>query len=225
MVFPKINLFKSVIVLDLDDTLYKEADYRNSGFREIIKYIKKNYKIKIKKQFIYKCIKNKKNILEEICKKNNLQKSIVESLLWVYRLHKPKIHLNKNVKKIILKLEKLSAGVAILTDGRSVTQRLKLRVLGLDYLPFYISEDYNDTKPSLKRFKLIMKDLPAKKYIYIADNPSKDFLAPNKIKWLTIGIKAGVHNIHTQQIKKKCTEYLPTFWINELSELFKYVEN
>jgi putative hydrolase of the HAD superfamily len=224
-VFPKINILNSVIILDLDDTLYKEVDYQKSGFKEIIKYLKKNYKIKIKNKFIYECIENKKNILEEICKKSKLRKSIAESLLWVYRLHKPKIFLNKNVKKTILKIEKLSAGVAILTDGRSITQRLKLRALGLDYLPFYISEDYNDKKPSLKRFKLIMKDLPAKNYIYIADNPSKDFLAPNKIKWLTIGIRAGLHNIHTQQIKKKCAEYFPKFWINKLSQLFKYVQN
>ena len=50
--FDNIQLSKSVIVLDLDDTLYKEADYQNSGFREVTKYIKKNYKLNINYTFI-----------------------------------------------------------------------------------------------------------------------------------------------------------------------------
>ena len=54
--FDNIQLSKSVIVLDLDDTLYKEADYQNSGFREVTKYIKKNYKLNINYTFIKNCI-------------------------------------------------------------------------------------------------------------------------------------------------------------------------
>jgi putative hydrolase of the HAD superfamily len=220
MTFYKINFLNTVFVLDLDDTLYKEADYRNSGIREIAKYLKKYYKIKINHKFINKCIDKKKNFLKEICRKYNLQKSIVETLLWIYRLHIPSICLKKKVKKSLFKLKKISAGVAILTDGRSFTQRFKLQALGINNLPFYISEDYNDAKPSLKRFKLIMKEMPAKKYIYIADNPSKDFLAPNKLKWLTFGIKDKKNNIHSFMYKNKNKKYLPKFWIKNLSEIF-----
>ena len=217
-----IQLSKSVIVLDLDDTLYKEIDYQNSGFREVTKYIKKNYKININYTFIKNCISQKKNVLKELCKNFKLKKSIFKSLLWIYRLHKPKIHLNKNVKIFISKIKKYSLGVAILTDGRSITQRLKLYALGLNHLPFYISEDYHDKKPSLKRFKLIMKNMPAEKYIYIADNPGIDFLAPNKLKWVTIGIRGKKNNIHSQKIKKK--NYNPTLWVKKLSQLFKYIK-
>jgi putative hydrolase of the HAD superfamily len=217
-----IQLSKSVIVLDLDDTLYKEADYQNSGFREVTKYIKKNYKLNINYTFIKNCIYQKKNVLQELCKNYKLKKSIFKSLLWIYRLHKPKIHLKKNVKTFISKIKKYSLGVAILTDGRSITQRLKLHALGIDNLPFYISEDYHDKKPSLKRFKLIMKNMPAEKYIYIADNPAIDFLAPNKLKWVTIGIRGNKNNIYSQKIKKK--NYNPNLWIKKLSQLFRHIK-
>jgi putative hydrolase of the HAD superfamily len=220
--FDNIQLSKSVIVLDLDDTLYREADYQNSGFREVTKYIKKNYKININYTFIKNCIYHKKNVLQELCTKYKLQKSIFKSLLWIYRLHKPKIHLKNNVKIFISKIKKYSLGVAILTDGRSITQRLKLHTLGISNLPFYISEDYHDKKPSLKRFKLIMKNMPAEKYIYIADNPAIDFLAPNKLKWVTIGIRGKKNNIHTQKIKKK--NYNPILWVKKLSQLFRYIK-
>lgn len=218
----KIDLSKTVIVMDLDDTLYSEIDYQTSGFKEVIKFLKDNYKIKVEYEFINKCIKQKKNILRELCEKYDLQNSIIESLLWLYRLHKPKIYLKKDIKKSLNKFEKLSLGVAILTDGRSITQRLKLKALGISHLPTYISEDYIDKKPSIKRFKLIMKDMPAEQYIYIGDNPSKDFLAPNKLKWLTIGIRGSKLNIHSQNIVKLNKEYLPQYWAKNFSEILKY---
>jgi putative hydrolase of the HAD superfamily len=220
--FLKINLSNSVIVLDLDDTLYNEVDYQISGFKEVIKCVKNNYKIKIDYKLIDRCIKKKKNFLDELCNKYGLKKSIVKSLLWVYRLHEPNIYLKKDVKKSLKKFERLSLGVAILTDGRSITQRLKLKALGINHLPKYISEDYNDKKPSIKRFKSIMRDMPAKKYIYVGDNPLKDFLAPNKLKWLTIGIKGSKRNIYSQNLKKKNKKYLPQFWIKNFSEISKY---
>ncbi|MDC1540908.1 HAD-IA family hydrolase [Candidatus Pelagibacter ubique] len=225
MGFHKINLSKSVIVLDLDDTLYNELDYQISGFKEVIKCLKDNYKIKTNYQFIHKCIRQKKNILEELCKKYGLKKSIIKSLLWVYRLHKPRIYMKKNVKKSLNRLERMSSGVAILTDGRSISQRLKLQALGICHLPMYISEDYIDKKPSIKRFKLIMKDMPAKKYVYIGDNPLKDFLAPNKLKWLTIGIKGSKRNIYSQKIKKINKEYLPDFWVKDFLEILDILKN
>lgn len=222
MTLHKHKLSKSIIVLDLDDTLYKESDYQFSGFKNIINNLNDIYKIKTNYRFISKSIKEKKNVLKELLKKYNLKKSTIHSLLWLYRLHKPKINLAKDVKKSIKIFEKISLGVAILTDGRSITQRLKLKALGIDHLPAYISEDYNDKKPSIKRFKLIMRNMPAKYYIYIGDNPSKDFLAPNKLKWFSVGIKGSRKNIHSQKLTKKNKKYFPNLWVNNFSEILKY---
>lgn len=51
-------------------------------------------------------------------------------------------------------------------------------------------------KPSPYSFFDIMTKEPGKNYVYIADNSQKDFLSPNKLGWLSIGIKNAEHRIH-----------------------------
>ena len=75
-------------------------------------------------------------------------------MLWVYRLHKPKIKLNSDVRKLIDTLKKNNATLVILTDGRSVTQRLKINALNLQSLPLFISEEYCSLKPNLLDLKV-----------------------------------------------------------------------
>ena len=71
-----------------------------------------------------------------------------ESLLWAYRLHDPNIKLSDDIEETLSLLKKKKAKIIILTDGRSITQRLKINALGLNHLPNYISEDFNSEKPS-----------------------------------------------------------------------------
>ena len=116
-------------------------------------------------------------------------------------------------------MEKKSAGIAILTDGRSISQHMKLKALGLSRFPSYISEEFGEGKPSSMGFEIIMRDIPAPQYLYVADNPAKDFVAPNRLGWLTIGLKAGPHNVHPQKLEGLPLEYLPSSWISSLSEM------
>ena len=86
-----------------------------------------------------------------------------------------------------------------MTDGRSITQRLKLRALGLGDIPAYVSEEYGGAdKPDPTRFLAIVNDFPADHYVYVADNPGKDFFAPNDLGWLTIGVRHNGRGIHPQ---------------------------
>jgi putative hydrolase of the HAD superfamily len=143
--------------------------------------------------------------------------SVKESLLWIYRLHQPKISLDKSTKASINKLQQV-AKLVILTDGRSISQRQKIKSLELDHLPVYISEEYQSEHPDLLRFNLIMKDFPSKKYSYVGDNPRKDFIAPNKLNWNTIGLRGDGYNIHSQD-SYVTQDASPKFWINNLEEL------
>ena len=62
--------------------------------------------------------------------------------MWLYRLHQPKIELAFGVRETLNILKNLKSKVVILTDSRSITQRLKVNA-GLDDLPLYISEIMN----------------------------------------------------------------------------------
>ena len=69
------------------------------------------------------------------------------------------------------------------------------------------------------KFKEIMNDYSATKYIYVADNPAKDFIAANDLGWLTIGLHGDTQNIHSQELEGVPEDHHPKHWINDLSEL------
>lgn len=83
-----------------------------------------------------------------------------------------------------------------------------------------ISEAMQSEKPDDKRFVFLQNKYPAaKRFIYIGDNIKKDFVAPNKLGWLSIGIMPKPHNIHQAEPEQYGREYQPTLWINTLEEL------
>ena len=68
------------------------------------------------------------------------------------------------------------AARALITDGRSLTQRLKIQALGLTDLfdDILISEAMQSEKPDDKRFVFLQNKYPAaKRFIYIGDNIKK----------------------------------------------------
>jgi len=157
----------------------------------------------------------KKDILNQLKKEELVLISQINdldlknSLLWSYRLHNPRIRLKPEMKKTLESLINLGTKIVILTDGRSITQRLKIKSLGLDFLPNYISEEYSSEKPDKKRFLQIQDDFPSKYYVYIADNPTKDFIAPLEINWICIGanwIKNRIHNLNLESMPKICLD-------------------
>ena len=218
MTLTKDSVANRVFVFDLDDTLYQESDYQSSGFREVVRWLERIYGIQLDFTLDEFLAENNSDVLGGLCEAAHLPDIVKQSLLWVYRLHEPDISLSEPVSQTITVLEQKSAGLAILTDGRSITQRLKLKALGLSHIPAYISEDYADEKPSPIRFQKIMQDMPAQYYVYVADNPKKDFIAPNQLGWLTIGVSARPQNIHSQQLDILSEDHWPSVWVSKLSD-------
>ena len=109
---------------------------------------------------------------------------------------------------------------SIITDGRSISQRNKIKALGLYDLVknIIISEETGFEKPHLNNFKILNRIYSNKKLIYIADNTSKDFLAPNSLNWDTICIKNNGQNIHPQDFKIN-VDYLPKIKVTSLTEI------
>lgn len=208
------------VVLDLDDTLYHEDDYVISGLEAIANFVLELYCQDIRSLIFKWKEQDGTDILEAICHKLKLPISAKDQFLWVYRLHRPKIQLSADIRYAIDRINHQCAGIAILTDGRSTSQRLKLASLGLltDF-PCFISEEFESTKPDPKRFLHIMNIYPAESYLYIGDNPCKDFISPNKLGWSTIGIKGDNRNIHSQNMDQLTPEFFPTIWLNHFSDI------
>jgi putative hydrolase of the HAD superfamily len=173
-----------VIVFDLDDTLYDEIDFVKSGFLEVSKYLK-NEKFF---DFMWEEFKKgNKKVFDTLIKKFNLNIK-VEKLIEIYRFHNPNIFLPN--KKLA------SYADAIITDGHYIMQKNKYLALNLDVILPIFTDFYHTSKPDIKPFKMVEEYFRAKKYVYIADNPKKDFFAPKELNWLTIRFKNpnGIYN-------------------------------
>jgi len=216
------DLSDTVIVFDLDDTLYKEADYHASGLSAVCDWIEALYGTTVTDSLHELQAAGEADLLAGLCRLSGLPLSVKESLLWMYRLHSPEIQLSPQVSALVEQVEALCK-VAILTDGRSISQRQKLKALGLSHLPAYISEEHGADKPSPLRFELIMCEMPAKRYVYVGDNPKKDFIAPNALGWVTIGLRDDGRNIHRQQLDNLPIDQLPNHWIDSLDEILNCI--
>ena len=207
-----------VVVFDLDDTLYSEDDYSQSGVAAVTKELARLFNLDITEQLL-SVREAKGDIWGRACELLSLPETVKESLLWMYRLHQPQIDLGQEVMEVVAGISKEAQQVVILTDGRSITQRLKLDALNLLKYPSYISEEYHSNKPMIERFHMIMTDFPAANYVYVADNPVKDFMGPNSLGWKTIGVRNGGRNVHPQKVDDVSAEYLPNVWVDKLSDI------
>ena len=138
----------------------------------------------------------------------------------MYRFHFPKISLDDGAKGFIEELKNKGVDFSIITDGRSISQRNKINALGLtnDCSNIIISEETGFEKPHFNNFNILNGIYTNKKLIYIADNTSKDFLAPNILKWDTICLLDNGQNVHKQNFDLEFN-YLPKLKINNFKEL------
>jgi putative hydrolase of the HAD superfamily len=215
MILPTSKIF----VFDLDDTLYSERDFEKSG----IEYVYEN--LSIKHISLKTILNNRENWIEQIIDGSNNQITL-QMVLDTYRNHFPTIQLYKDAKVFLEKLLSQGIEMSLITDGRSITQRNKLRALGIEsfFKNIIISEEVNSEKPSEYNFRMVMNNKLAENYIYIADNPKKDFITPNKLGWTSICLLDKGQNVHVQNFDLP-KDFLPQFFINSFQEIILRNEN
>ena len=208
------------IVFDLDDTLYKEIDFVKSAYIYINSYINYRFNLDLSNN-IKKCLDGAVNFFDLINSKLHPDHNFpIEKYLELYRFHYPEIRLSDDATFFLDMILSHNIDFSIITDGRSISQRNKIKALGLNHLAqnIIISEETGHEKPHLNNFKIIEKIYPNKKLLYIADNTTKDFLAPNILKWDTICLLDNGQNIHKQNFDLNI-DYLPKKKINYLKEI------
>ena len=214
---------RNVLVFDLDDTLYKEIDFLRSAYWYIATILATGHE----PQFVFDEMMSAyyrhdnvfKRIISDFCPNES-----VEHLLSAYRNHFPHITLSPQTERTLCRLSELHT-LAIITDGRSVTQRNKISALRLERFfrdaDILISEETGYEKPSEQPFVMLMDKYPHCSYCYIGDNTSKDFIAPNKLGWNTICLKDNGQNIHPQDFCLPAY-FRPKNTIDHLSSLFAF---
>jgi len=184
-------------VFDLDDTLFKERDYVASALRFAGGRIQQMYGINDPSAALIAAFaQGHQDPIGALWAAKGLPPRAKSGVISAMRAHIPDIALSPATKAFIQDIRAKGAGFAILTDGRSLTQRAKIAALGLmDADMICISEETGAEKPSEKGFKAIEAQAQTRRHIYIGDNPRKDFLAPNARGWLTFMLKDNGQNI------------------------------
>lgn len=191
------NQIKGVI-FDLDDTLYSEKEYVRSGFRAVSDFLGGEYVDRLWKYFYAG-----KLAIDELLKEiGQTYKS--DEALRVYRFHKPEIHLYDDVKELLTELRQKGFLIGIITDGRPEGQRHKIKALGLEELvdDIIITDDLGGVqfrKPCDIAFRIMQNRwrLPASQILYVADNPAKDFQAPQQMGMKSVWFRNadGIHTV------------------------------
>ncbi len=203
----------TTVVFDLDDTLYDEVEYCRSGFEAVAEFLANlpgapsagRIFSAFWKQFTAgDRTKTFNTALGELGIRYDDR--LIQELIYAYRNHVPKITLPQDSRDLLSRLSGKYT-LALLTDGFLPAQQLKVQALGIEkYFKCIIYTEQLGRefwKPSPAGFQKLMETLNAKpqNIAYVADNEKKDFIAPNKLGFLTIRIirPAGLHSEPSQE--------------------------
>lgn len=204
------------VVFDLDDTLYAEMEFVRSAYREIAR----RYGLKLLDRMMHA------SSPREAFDSTGLP---VDDQIEIYRRHFPDIRLPWLSLYTLSVLRNRGHRLGLVTDGRSVTQRNKVKALGLYRFiapeMIFISEEVGSDKLSGEAFRRIMEMCGTdEKYIYVGDNPKKDFVVGNSLGWLTVCLLGGAfgENLFDQDFSGLPLVNLPKKTIAGLTELLDF---
>jgi putative hydrolase of the HAD superfamily len=196
----------SAVLFDLDDTLYPERDYVRSGFQAIAKHLADSQKdvdslYSLLEQAFEQGPRDKVfNTVLKLWGRHDSEQ-VIRELVNIYRNHLPNLKLDQQVSAILSRL-KQQFKLGLLSDGFLPAQKLKVQALQLqdsfDHIIYTEELGRDFWKPSPQAF-IIMSDtlaVPPPQCVYVADNPAKDFVAPNQLGWQTVQLKQNFQ-IHT----------------------------
>ncbi len=206
------------IVFDLDDTLYKERDFLFSAYQRISDIVYNEIGVNVYKQMTSWYLQGL-SAFDELLSHHDTILTIPD-LVAIYRNHIPNISLSPETLATLELLVRQGYSLGLMTDGRSISQRNKIKSLKLNSIfnDILISEEFGSEKPNQLNYLHFENNSCYNYFVYVGDNTSKDFITPNKLGWKTICLFDYGVNIHKQNFGLS-EEYLPQVIISSILDL------
>jgi putative hydrolase of the HAD superfamily len=193
-----------VIVFDLDDTLFSERDFVVSGLSAVDWLLISQYgRSGFKKTALTLFDEGRRDkLIDHSLHELGMPSTngLIHALVNVYRSHWPSIKLFEDAFELLQRLKGRHA-LAVLSDGPLISQVNKARALHTDrWCTVHVFTDLwgrEHWKPGEKGFRHIQGLFPEhRQFVYIADNPIKDFVTARALGWKTIRImrKSGLYS-------------------------------
>jgi len=190
-----------IYIFDLDDTLYDERQYVESGLHAVARFAAKRWQLD--EDTSYQTMQQlldsqgRGRIFDDLLAPHKLEtKANIQACVSCYRLHQPEISMPQEHHQL---LQQLPKPLYLVTDGNKIVQQKKVQALGIEqyFKRIFITHRFGikNAKPSTYCFELIRKveQCEWKDMVYIGDNPAKDFVNLNKLGVNTVRVLTGSH--------------------------------
>ena len=209
------------ILIDLDDTLYEERRYVESGFEAVAAFLEKERDLPADYSYpsmlAFLELEGRGKVFDRIIERFEVRQAdgLVETCVEVYRNHTPKISAYPDVEQT---LQRLSGeyGLALVTNGLPLMQQHKVDALGLAgyFRSMVFCDAFNAPKPATAGLEKALADLgvPASEAIFVGDNPETDGAAAAALGIPFIRVKtARFQNVATSAPEIQQFHELPAF--------------
>ena len=191
---------RSVLVFDLDDTLYPELSYVHSGFRAVAAFLSPLLNVPADAlaagMIAEEAVQGRGQVFDNVLKLHGRwSKALVAASLRTYRQHKPELTLYPDAERCLTRFADWP--LYIVTDGHKEVQARKVAALGLAYRVrhAYLTNRYgrHRAKPDPHVFQLICRreGVSPKDVTYVGDNVKKDFVGIKPLRFNTVRILRG----------------------------------
>lgn len=193
-----------IAIFDLDDTLYDEQSYVESGFRAVARWGGARFgwceteSFDLMRALLGAHGRGRVFNLWFEAKGVKPTSRLVAEAVATYRHHHPEIEV-PNAHRVVLEQLKERGRLFVVTDGHKIVQAKKVQALNIEsfFSRIYITHRYGyaAAKPSPYCFDLIRRreGVDWEEMVYVGDNPAKDFVNLNRLKMQTIRVLSGRH--------------------------------
>jgi putative hydrolase of the HAD superfamily len=195
------------VIFDLDDTLYDERQFVESGFKAVAKAISLRYRTIESTE--KKCYEMLCDILDKYGRGQvfdiflrhigKYDSQLVDELVDIYRRHQSHIALHPETFGVLSELKCQGYKLGVITDGHICVQKNKIRSLGIEKLfdCIILSDEYGVEcrKPSFVPYQKAVEILKTDfiEAMYVGDNPYKDFISARKLGMYSVRILRGMY--------------------------------
>ncbi len=213
------------LIFDLDDTLYAERDFAISGFRAAGLWAKLALDVDGLADDMTRLLDagHLGVLFRLVLEERGLDVAHAPNLIGVYREHTPQsLTLYPDAARALTHWS-ASGPTGLITDGTVAVQRSKVKALAIDHHFDHIIYTHelggrDFAKPHPKAFETMQAAIGSSgdRFVYVGDNPAKDFVSPNRMGWTTVQIKRP-QRIHAAA--EMAQDGAPHFVIDSLDQL------
>lgn len=209
----------TLLVFDVDDTLYLERDYVYSGFEAVGRHLEQQLGFTAFFEEAKQLFEdgNRGDIFDRVIASNPELKDVNPlELVDIYRAHTPRIKTLPDAAAAV-DAWRGHAIMAVVTDGPAVSQQAKIKALGVDDWAdeIVVTADRGSgwPKPSTRAFQYLQEKfgIASENCVYFGDNPTKDFQGPRELGWRTVRLRRPGGIYHDADVVLEADEVHPDF--------------